>query len=213
MTNFDLPRPTDFDPTDSPFVDPPSTLAPPPLPAADRALGPARTMDQILELKTAARQTVRIVLDMDAKHRLEEIERQVDALQRRARLDPNFDRSQLEELQADGLRLLDHVEEMTQTFTFMALGRKRVENQMSKMRPSQAQVQEFKAELRRQGQPTNQPLPYDPHKFPIWLIAEASVEPKITEGQAEEMWDGDAWSKGELATIWAAAWACNEIVG
>ena len=42
---------------------------------------------------------------------------------------------------------------------------------------------------------------FNPDTFPPALVAACSVDPKITEEEAKEIWASDAWSMGELAYL------------
>src|SRR6476469_4358614 len=46
---------------------------------------------------------------------------------------------------------------------------------------------------------------YDPNKFCPRLIAACSVEPKLTEEQAEQIWTSESWNRSEVSKLFSAA--------
>lgn len=51
----------------------------------------------------------------------------------------------------------------------------------------------------------DQGLTYDMDKFGPALIAACAVEPEMSEEDAKEIWESDAWNRGELMTLFMGA--------
>ena len=52
-------------------------------------------------------------------------------------------------------------------------------------------------------------MTYDPDKFGPALIAACSVTPSLTPNEAKELWESDAWSRGEVMALFVAAVEVN----
>ena len=52
-------------------------------------------------------------------------------------------------------------------------------------------------------------MTYDPDKFGPALIAACSVIPSLTPNEAKELWESDAWSRGEVMALFVAAVEVN----
>ena len=136
---------------------------------------------EIKAVKKPATRTVYLVMDPDSGPRLEELER--EAAKKVAR---NQDTAGLDkEIKA----LRARVEEATVGFTFRALSRLEFEK-LREAHPSDDKTEQFDSET-----------------FGPALIAACSVEPVLTDGDAQELWD--TWGNAEAIQLFAAAWAVN----
>lgn len=52
-------------------------------------------------------------------------------------------------------------------------------------------------------------MTYNPDQFGPALIAACSVTPSLTPNEAKELWDSDAWSRGEVMALFVAAVEVN----
>lgn len=73
---------------------------------------------------------------------------------------------------------------------FEAISYKELDSLQAKHPPTQAQRIEGAA--------------YNRNTFPPALVAACSVEPKISEAEARDIWQSDDWSSGELTTLFQA---------
>lgn len=79
--------------------------------------------------------------------------------------------------------------------TFRSIGNAAYDRLVGKYPPTKAQKAEG--------------MSYDMDKFAPALIAACLVEPEMSEDEAKEIWESDAWNRGELMTLFMTAVEVN----
>jgi hypothetical protein len=95
------------------------------------------------------------------------------------------------------------------TFRFRALGGTDLEAMERRFPVTKEQLELYRSEQKRLGQPTTNPPRHDVDEFPPALISASCVSPVITLEKAKELWDSENWSKAERAALFQTAWAVN----
>lgn len=172
------------------------------------------TMAEILATKRATSEPLPVCLDSVAINRADELEKEVGRAIMAARIDPENPEvvEKLEQLQAELAAAKEYRRTRTAVFVFRALGRKQLEDLERAHKVTKEQVSAYREECRTLQVPPNNPPNYNFETFPPALIAAAAQTPEITVEEATEMWNSEEFSKGELAAIFQAAWAVNNLV-
>jgi hypothetical protein len=145
---------------------------------------------------------VDICLDPDAAVALAVARAAFDALSERPGVDRdeiNARRSELDALRADAVE-----RKLVVRYTFRAVGRrayKRLQGEHPATTEQQEQARIDAAALGITGPAAR--LAFNPETFPPVFLAAASFEPKLSEEQAREMWDG--WNDAEAEAVFEAA--------
>lgn len=174
---------------------------------------PPVTVADLLTVKKSLEDEVRICLDSATADRLLRAEKE---LNRAKGIGVSFEGSSrletLEEAQAEHEAAVAANDAATALLKLRAVPRWRLKELIEGHRPTQDQRAEYKAQLRALNLPANMELEYNPETFPPVLIAETVIEPKMTVEEAEQLWNSDAWSDGELGQLLQACQAVNKIV-
>lgn len=168
------------------------------------------TMGEILRLKKPNEKSCMIVLDPSLQHELDEVEAELEMLDRNQNRinrtggsladDTN---KRIEELLSKYADLEEQAEDVTVEFRFQDIGRRRYDELVHKHPPTDEEKKEYK-DAGGEGV-----LPYSFNTFPPALVAATSLEPKITEVEATEMFS--TWSEGDLEHIFnTALLVCKE---
>jgi hypothetical protein len=95
-------------------------------------------------------------------------------------------------------------------FVFKSLGRKKYEALVEEFpNPEKQDQDEVATEMVKTGQLQQGFIAWDPDKFPPALIADCSVEPKLTRKEVQELWDDEDWSPSDLAVLFGTALHAN----
>lgn len=94
-------------------------------------------------------------------------------------------------------------DENTAVFVFRSLGRKPFEDLVELHPPTKDQRE--KAKKQRDGE-----INWNPDTFPQALVAAASQEPEMSEADAKEIWDSEAWNSAELLALFYGALDANQ---
>ncbi len=94
------------------------------------------------------------------------------------------------------------IRETGMKFTFRSISRKKLDAILEEHQPSKRQ----KAEAEEKGEDLN----FDPETFPPALIAATCVDPELTIEEAEEIWESEDWTQGELLSLLGGAMAANQ---
>lgn len=94
-------------------------------------------------------------------------------------------------------------------YSFQALGRGRFRSLQQRHPPKPEHLEQARAEAAADGIPNAEKLAlrWNPETFPPALIAAASVEPKLTLDQAEELCD--SWNEAEFEAVYLTALAAQ----
>lgn len=159
-------------------------------------------VDDIRARNARSGEVVAVILDADALRRIDRAVASVAAA-----TGPDVSAA-LAELVAARVAARDH-EVM---FRLEACGRDRFDALRSEHPPTEAQSDRFRAAQVAAGAipAAIAPLAYNVDTFPPALLAECCVEPVISLDEAVAMWSDDpAWSRAELADLFAAALRVN----
>lgn len=163
------------------------------------------TMGEILRLKKPNTRKCTILLDSSLNHQLDEIDREIELLQRKLQAGGSKSladgtQKRLNELVEQYEKLEEEAEEFTVEFTFQDIGRKGYDALVRDNPPSDEEKAEYKA---AGGEGI---LPYSFNNFPPKLISECSVSPKISLEEAEAMFE--EWAEGDLELLFNTALLC-----
>jgi hypothetical protein len=165
------------------------------------------TMAEIRRLKQPNQRSVAILLDSKLAHQMDEVAAEIEKLEKRRgqRISDLADGTgrKLQEL----IEQLDEMEteakELTVTFTFQDIGRRAYDELIRQHPPSDDERKEYK-DAGGEGV-----LAYSTSTFPPTLVSQCSLEPKISQAEAEAIFD--EWSEGDLEMIFTTALlACKE---
>ena len=141
------------------------------------------TMEEIRRLKTKTVLTVDVLLDNELGTRITQLRKDY---MRQSRADKKLNETNkapaiLKQIEA----LEEEAREVTVTFSFRDLGRKRFEDLWKACPPTEDQKEKG--------------YEWDPDEFSPLIIAESSVEPKLTLEEAKELYD--TWSTAEAEML------------
>lgn len=167
------------------------------------------SMSEILKLKKPNVRSCHILLDSSLAHEIQELQFQVEKLETKLKNKGHSssladrDRPNLEKLKEELEQKEEEAEEFTVEFKFQDIGRKKYDELVRDNRPTDEEKKEYK-DAGGEGI-----LQYSYLNFPPKLVAAASLEPKITLEEAEQIFE--EWSEGDLEYLFTTALlACKE---
>ncbi len=97
------------------------------------------------------------------------------------------------------------------TFTFRSIGRVAMRDLLDAHKPTPDQRRELREAQKLVGIPSHRraELPFNSDTYPPALIAACCVSPAMTEDEATELWESEAWGEGELMSLFEAAQLVN----
>lgn len=165
------------------------------------------TYDHLQSRKKSIIRKVTIPLDDELAERWQEItgRKEVSRLRLEMGIDnPEVRRQVVEDLAtatADEDALKEEMGDNVAVFKFKSLGGKKFGKMREKYPPSDDHVAYAKSK--------GLVLDWNPDTFPPALLAACAVEPELTPEQAQELWESDEWSEGELNSLLEAALNAN----
>lgn len=156
-------------------------------------------------------QTVRIVFD-DSLRRAADAAKDAVVRQRREEAkDGQGLGSQVPELEEAWREAEAAADEAAVSFTFRAVGRRRLADLVAECPPTAEQLERWKERVRTSPVLATAAPEFDYERFAPRLIAASLVEPAAAPGEVLELWDAeDGWSDAVWAELWKAAWEVNQ---
>lgn len=156
----------------------------------------------ILSARKPATRQARLVLDGDRSAEVANLRQRLQAAKIRDGLNGDSLGAEAPELARRLAELEAEVEASAQTFTFKAVGRRKLEDITRAFPPSNAQWERFR-EAAKSSLAANPPE-FDQNAAAAAILSAASVDPVLTVDEAQRLWD--ELSDGEAAVLWRAAW-------
>lgn len=183
-------------------------------PAKDKEPTEDKTLASILARKKRTRFVFTMELDAEAVTALAQAERRKNLAELAVERAPESEKVQKEITDAlvAHANAKDAAEGATEDFVFEAIARHEMETLLGENRPTKDQIEEAKQVAKDMGRPPTEIPVFNPVTFPPILIAASSVEPKLTEAEASELWNSDVMSMGELQRLWAGVFQLNNVV-
>lgn len=159
------------------------------------------SMGEILRLKQPNQRSCHILLDSSLSHRIDEKARAIELLERKGNrlgsslADPTT--QELDQLNDELEALETEAAEYTVEFTFQDIGRRAYDDLLKEHRPTEEEKKEYK-DAGGEGI-----LAYSTSTFPPTLVSVCSFTPKITQKEAEEIFE--EWSEGDLELLFMTA--------
>lgn len=100
-------------------------------------------------------------------------------------------------------KVKDRFDDEIVVFKFRAIGREPLDELISEHPPTDEHLAQAKKE--------NVEIQFNVDSFPPALIAASCTSPKLTEAQAQEIWDSEDWNSAELQRLYAAAMMVNQV--
>lgn len=162
------------------------------------------SLDHLRSTKRPVTDTVIIALDSDLASRYADAKSEYEFAKERMRSKPSDVGLQSGYADAEDAFLALHaeMEENSVSFTFRSIGREPYEELVQDNQPTKQQ----RDEARKAGGS----LTYNPETFPPKLLAASSVEPKLTEAEAKELWNDPNWNQAELMSLFLCAMSVNQ---
>jgi len=163
------------------------------------------TYKDIKKRKKPAVETVPIALDHEKADEFNKAYAEVQQLRDLAAERPRDKELQatLAEVEAQFEELRRESEEFVVDFVFRSIGRQKFEDLVEECPPTEKQ----KKEAKKKGE---EEPGWNPETFPVRLMAEAIVEPELTEDEVFEIWDSEDWNQAELMSLFIAALTVNQ---
>lgn len=156
----------------------------------------------ILSARKPATRQARLVLDGEQAAEVDRLRIRLKAAKARDGLNGDSLQAEAPELARRLAELEAEVEASAQTFTFKAIGRRKLEDITRAFPPSQAQWDRFREAAK--SSLTASPPEFDMNAAAAAILSAASVDPPLTVDEAQRLWD--ELSDGEAAVLWRAAW-------
>lgn len=162
------------------------------------------TLDHLRASKKPVTDTVVIPLDSSLAEKYNAAKGEYEFA--RTRLQGKPDDVGLQNLYADAeekfLALHEQMEDNAVSFTFRSIGREPYEELIDQNQPTKEQ--------RDKARKAGGQLTYNPDTFPPKLLAASSLDPKLTEAEAKELWNDDRWNQAELMSLFLTAMSVNQ---
>ena len=156
----------------------------------------------ILAARKPATRQARLVLDGDRSAEIAQLRSRLQAAKVRDGLNGDSLQAEAPELSRRLAELEAEVEASAQTFTFKAVGRRKLEDITRAFPPSAAQWERFREAAK--SSLTASPPEFDMNAAAAAVLSAASVDPVLSVDEAQRLWD--ELSDGEAAVLWRAAW-------
>jgi hypothetical protein len=167
--------------------------------------------EEIKERKRPARDEVQLCLEPWLAQLYAEAKAKVDDLRQSLEFRPQS---------ADRQRALDDAEEALElarlemephlvTFVVEAIGREAYEDLIDQHPPTKEQRDRWRKEHAQQASLGQGPR-WNDDTFPPALISASAVQPRLSESQSRELWDGKVFSQGEAALLFVTCQAVNQ---
>lgn len=102
-------------------------------------------------------------------------------------------------------------DEAAVSFTFRAVGRRRLADLVAECPPSADQLERWKDRVKTSPLLATAAPEFDYERFAPRLIAVSMVEPESSLDEVLELWeDDDGWSDAIWAELWRVAWDVNQ---
>lgn len=156
----------------------------------------------ILAARKPATRTARLVLDGEKAAELAGLRARLNTAKVRDRLNGGSLDAESPELERRIAELETEMESTAATFTFKAVGRRRLDEITNRFPPSQEQWERFRDSAK--VNPFVSPPEFDMYAAAPEVLAAAAVSPTMTVEEAQLLWD--ELSDGEAGALWTAAW-------
>lgn len=159
----------------------------------------------ILASRKPATRTARLVLDGDKAAELAGLRARLNTAKVRDRLNGGSLDAESPELERRIAELEAEMESAAATFTFKAVGRRKLDEITNRFPPSQEQWERFRDSAK--VNPFVSVPEFDMYAAAPEVLAAAAVSPTMTVEEARRLWD--ELSDGEAAELWKAAWGAQ----
>jgi hypothetical protein len=161
------------------------------------------TYKEMKAKKKPATQDVWIVSDDSLGAEYEEANRELLEARVSLNLTPNsYDaKERVEKAEVLLDEVIDRIKESSMQFTFRSISRKKLDKLLEDNQPS--------AKAKAKAEEAGEELNFDPDSFPPALIAATCISPELTLEEAQEIWESDDWTQGELLSLLGAAMTAN----